>query len=197
MFISECMICVRYVQDTHMEEPAGANSVWVAADFYTCEIINTTTYDLYSDDTKVFKIDPSLVLHHLSCVWTKNIQNIIFANEVLYRWSVVGLTSINMPGWCHSVANTTHVSIQIIFAACIPQLYLWNTKMDTISRLYSIHLLALSQVGLSVISQLWLYLILIGESTFLINNLVIQWITVKTRRGDESHVNLYDVISCI
>ena len=56
---------------THMEEPAGANSVWVAADFYTCEIINTTTYDLYSDDTKVFKIDPLLALHHLFCVWTK------------------------------------------------------------------------------------------------------------------------------
>ena len=68
MFISECMVCVRYVQDTHMEEPAGANSVWVAADFYTCEIINTTTYDLYSDDTKVLKIDPLLVLHHLFCV---------------------------------------------------------------------------------------------------------------------------------
>ena len=51
-----------------MEEPAGANSVWVAADFYTCEIINTTTYDLYSDDTKVFKIDPLLAFHHLFCV---------------------------------------------------------------------------------------------------------------------------------
>ena len=120
MFISECMICVRYVHDTHMEEPAGANSVWVAADFYTCEIINTTTYDLYSDDTKVFKIDPVAgVTPFVLCV-NQNIQNIISGNEVLYRWSVVGLTSINMPGWCHSVANTTHVSIQIIFAACIP-----------------------------------------------------------------------------
>ena len=195
MFISECMICVRYVQDTHMEEPAGANSVWVAADFYTCEIQQHIWFVFWWYES-VQNWPFACVTPFVLCV-NQNIQNIISANEVLYRWSVVGLTSINMPGWCHSVANTTHVSIQIIFAACIPQLYLWNTKMDTISRLYSIHLLALSQVGLSVISQLWLYLILIGESTFLINNLVIQWITVKPSRGDESHVNLYDVISCI
>ena len=82
---------------------------------------------------KVFKIDPfACVTPFVLCV-NQNTQNIISANEVLYRWSVVGLTSINMLGWCHSVANTTHVSIQIIFAACIPQLYLWNTNMDTIN----------------------------------------------------------------
>ena len=134
MFISECMICVRYVHDTHMEEPAGANSVWVAADFYTCEIINTTTYDLYSDDTKVFEIDPLLALHHLFCVWTK-IYKIL---SQAMKYCTGGQWWVWLPLICRDGVTVLPIppmfqyrsSLLLAFLSCTCGIQRWKQLMD-------------------------------------------------------------------